>query len=104
MKYYQYRQEELAEYIWKHGFQSTHVSYELKLVALYISNKYSLSEGELAASLREFLRRVDPEYTKNKWCVRLFQAIKNVTQKRAALLQCDSIKMYDSEYLYINSL
>ena len=56
MKYYQYRQEELAEYIWKHGFQSTYVSYELKLVALYIANKYSLSEGELAASLQEFLR------------------------------------------------
>ena len=104
MKYYQYRQEELAEYIWKHGFQSTYVSYELKLVALYIANKYSLSEGEVAASLQEFLQRVDPEYTKNKWCVRLFQATKSAAQKRAALLQCDSIKMYNSEYLYVNSL
>lgn len=101
--YYQYRQKDYAEKIYLNGFQSRYVSYELRLVALYMKLAQNMRQSELRDHLKRFCADYAPNYSYYAWCMRIKSAC-DYAANHDTLVQIDSVPIFKSELAYITSL
>lgn len=102
--YYMYRQLTYAKLIFEKGFQSNHLQYELKLLALYLRDCLDMKPKARKAALHTFCRQWIPSYSYRGWYQVINRAMNYSSGRKHVLLECPSVTMYKSEVEYIDGL
>lgn len=104
MNLYKYRELDLAEQIYRCGFQSSHFSSELRLLALYLKTVLGLKPSQVKQKLEEFLQKHMPDYTPEKYYPFVNRACRQAASKDSRLIQIEEVPVWQEELDYIRSV
>lgn len=104
MNEYKYRELDLAEQIYRHGFQTNHLPSELRLLALYLKTVQDLRPRQVRERLEEFLRRQMPDYSPEKYYPLVNRALRQTASKDSRLIQIEEVPVWQEELDYIRKV
>ena len=104
MKYDRYRQRSYAEYVYLNGFQSSYISRELQLLALYMRDTFYWKPLTMRYNLVLFCEQNLPNFNLMRDCLLIRKALNYAKDKNHILIEIPYIPVYQSEIDFINSL
>ena len=104
MNEYKYRELDLAERIYRCGFQSNRLSSELRLLALYLKTVLGFRPRQVKNMLEEFLQKQMPDYAPEKYYPLINRALRQTAPKYSRLIQIEEIPVWQEELDYIRKV
>lgn len=104
MNEYKYRELDLAERIYRCGFQTNHLPSELRLLALYLKTVLGLRPRQVKSKLEEFLQKQMPDYSQEKYYPLINRALRQTAPKDSRLIQIEELPVWQEELDYIRKV
>jgi hypothetical protein len=101
---YKYNELAYATKVYTNGFQTKHISTELRLLVMYYRDVLNMKPKERDEKTYEFCKKYINDFKKEKYFKTINRALKEGGDRKRTFINIDFIEIYKGEIDYINSL